>query len=57
MHILLLVLAVFLPFVYVFIAKGPSIEFLISLVLILFGYIPSCVYAVYIWHHENEKAS
>lgn len=53
--VLLLILAIFLPFVSVGIVKGCHSELLISILLCICGWLPGIIYAWYIVlkHHHD----
>lgn len=47
-NLLALILAILLPPVGVFVKEGFNIQFVINILLTLFGYIPGIVHALYI---------
>ena len=46
--ILLIILSILLPPVAVFLKKGAKVELIISIVLMLLGFLPGVIYALYI---------
>ncbi|MCL4155953.1 UNVERIFIED_CONTAM: hypothetical protein GTU68_052905 [Idotea baltica] len=54
MKILEIIIAIILPPLAVLIRYGISGEFLISIILTLFGYIPGLIHAIYVMSKDNS---